>query len=190
MKKLVFGIGVNDADYHVHPKINGNRQLCKYYKVWKHMLERCYDEKALVKRPTYRECTVCEEWLTFSNFKRWMETQDWEDKHLDKDILKVGNKVYCPEFCVFVTHKTNTFTLGNDARRGEFPIGVHYDFEFKKYKAQCQNPFSRKYENLGWHKSPSDAHLAWKKRKHELACRLAAMQTDKRVSDALMVRYV
>lgn len=47
-------------------------------------------------------CSVCEEWLTFSNFKRWMEQQDYEGKALDKDLLVSQNKTYSSETCVFV----------------------------------------------------------------------------------------
>jgi len=51
------------------------------------MLTRCYYQKRLDIRPSYEECIVCEEWLTFSNFKKWTEQQDWEDKQLDKDFF-------------------------------------------------------------------------------------------------------
>lgn len=30
---------------------------------------------------------MADEWNTFSNFKNWMEKQNWEDKQLDKDII-------------------------------------------------------------------------------------------------------
>ena len=54
MSKLVFGVGVNDLDYRTQVKEyvteDGGRRvqktvfLCKYYIVWKSMLERCYSE--------------------------------------------------------------------------------------------------------------------------------------------------
>ena len=55
MSKLVYGVGVNDLGYKVHvreyvTKDGGKRIpktvfLCKYYAVWKSMLERCYSKK-------------------------------------------------------------------------------------------------------------------------------------------------
>ena len=105
--KLVHGVGVNDADYTVRTKDG----LCHFYSRWADMIARCYYEKSLEKHPTYRCCTVCDEWLTFSNFKMWMEKQDWQGKELDKDIKKPGNKVYSPDNCMFVTRRENTDAL-------------------------------------------------------------------------------
>jgi len=36
-----------------------------------------------------------------------MERQDWEGKHLDKDILIPGNKIYSPDRCIFVSSLIN-----------------------------------------------------------------------------------
>ena len=58
-------------------------------------------------------------------FKRWMEKQDWEGKQLDKDIIKKGNKLYCPEFCFFVDNKVNSILTDPAAARGGTPNGVH-----------------------------------------------------------------
>ena len=90
-KRLVFGVGINDSDYEVYKyeTINGKRKAtwkCPYYERWVSMLRRCYSPRSLEKYPTYKGCTVCEEWLTFSTFKKWMENQEWEDRHLDKDF--------------------------------------------------------------------------------------------------------
>lgn len=191
--KLVCGVGINDADYVVQPEINGKRITCPFYRVWQDMLKRCYSKKLQAKYPTYIGCIVCDEWLTFSNFKSWMETQDWVGKQLDKDLLVVGNKIYAPETCVFVARMTNTFILDHGADRGEWPIGVTFDKWVGKFRAQCSNPFGNTaYEIRGYisyFNCPNAAHLAWKKRKHELALQLADLQTDERVAKALRERY-
>ena len=54
MNKLVCGVGVNDLGYATRvweelPKNGGKRILksvfrCKYYEVWKNMLQRCYSK--------------------------------------------------------------------------------------------------------------------------------------------------
>jgi hypothetical protein len=195
MTKLVKGVGINDAGYKVslYEQIDGKKTLvwrCPYYSRWLRMLERCYYEKVHERQPTYTGCSVCEEWLTFSNFKRWMQSQDWEGKQLDKDLLVIGNKEYGPDACVFVTSVVNSFTSDSGNNRGDYPIGV--TLERGKFKAQCRNPFTNKTENLGRFDCPDQAHLAWKIRKHELACQLADSEyvTDERVAQALRTRYL
>mgnify|MGYP001117231448 CR=1 FL=1 len=154
------------------------------------MLKRCYSGKYHERKPTYRGCTVCEDWHTFSNFRDWMENQDWEGKHLDKDLLISGNKEYGPETCVFVTSVVNLFTTDSCNSRGEYPIGVYWQQD--KFTARCSNPFTGEREWLGRFDCPDQAHLAWKKRKHELACQLAESEyvTDERVAQALRTRYL
>lgn len=188
-KKLVKGIGINDANYTVKPRVNGKQVTCPFYQVWVDMLERCYSAKKHSEKPTYIGCTVCDEWLKFSNFKKWMEIQNWQAKQLDKDLLRKGNKVYSPEVCVFVDGMTNSFTVDSGATRGEWPIGVCFHRRHGKFVSYCSNPFTGKSEHLGCFTCPEQAHLAWKRRKHELACQLADLQTDERVAAALRLRY-
>mgnify|MGYP001060963088 CR=1 FL=1 len=188
--RLVQGVGVNDADYCVHKYENGNKTwVCAYYQTWASMLERAYSDKCKQKHPTYNDVTVCEEWHSFMRFRAWMETQEWKGKHLDKDLLVPGNKVYSPDTCVFVDSVVNNFLTDCAAARGEWPIGVCWYERYHKFRGQCRNPFTKKYEHLGYFTCPNQAHLAWKKRKHQLACQLADIQSDQRVAEALRIRY-
>lgn len=199
MKKLGYGVGVNDADYVVMVNetlgyVNGKRRqrrvwVCPFYETWRGMLKRCFSEKLKADSPTYKDVTCCEEWLTFSNFKRWMETQDWEGKQLDKDIIFPNNKVYSPETCAFVSCVTNVFVTASDAARGEWPVGVYWNKKEKKFQSQCCNPFTKKVEYLGRFNCPKEAHEAWRKRKHEYAQLVAELEADPRVSEALKKRY-
>lgn len=188
--KLIYGVGVNDSGRPVHTRLDGRRILCPFYDRWTEMLRRCYCPKLHLKHPSYLGCSVTEEWLLFSNFENWMKTQDWEGRQLDKDILKVGNKVYSPDFCVFIPRELNAFTTDRGNDRGEWPLGVYLDKEKGRFKAQCNNPLTGKQEYLGRFDTPEEAHLAWKKRKHELACIYADQQTDPRVAHALRTRYL
>ena len=154
------------------------------------MLERCYSSRIHAKQPTYIACSVCDDWLVFSNFKKWMEQQDWQGKELDKDILIAGNKVYSPDACVFVDKLLNGFLVDRGAMRGQWPIGVYFNTKDRKFQAQCRNPFSKKYEFLGQFNCPEKAHQAWRKRKHEHALKLADLQTDHRVAQAIRTRYL
>lgn len=194
-KKLVYGVGVNDATYETQSSSFGGRASwkCPFYRKWSAMLERCYSAKFKEGNKAYEGCSVCDEWLKFSNFKRWMETQDWQGKHLDKDLISRGNKIYCPEKCCFVDSKLNSFLTERSAKRGQFMLGVSVDKETGKFKAECSNIIfagSCKGKNLGRFTDEKEAHLAWKSRKHEIACKLADLQTDERVANALRTRYL
>lgn len=198
-RKLIQGIGINDSDYVVTKwetigYVDGKQKqkliwVCLYFQTWKNMLNRCYSAKYQERQPTYKGCTVSEEWLTFSVFKAWMMTQDWQDKHLDKDLLIEGNKVYSSETCVFVTQTVNNFTTDSKASRGELLIGVYWNKRANKFMSRCCNPFTEKQEHLGYFTCELEAHQAWLKRKLELAYELAAIQTDERVAEALINRY-
>ena len=198
--KLVYGVGINDADYKTSiyeqlPRTNGKRNQkriwkCPFYSRWFCMLQRCYDKSYQEKQPSYKGCSVCEEWLTFSNFKSWMEQQDWEGKALDKDLLVYKNRVYSPETCVFIAPSINSFLLKRNKTRGIYPIGVCYHTTPKMI-----NPLKRPYQAqignrgkkllLGLYLTPEEAHKAWQKAKIKQAQDLAASQTDERVIKGL-----
>ena len=186
--KLVEGVGINDADYVVYPTVSGKQVMCPFYKVWKSMLVRCYNSKVHQRSPTYVGCSVSPEWLTFSNFRAWMETQDWVGKELDKDILFKGNKVYSPQTCVFVPVNVNLLLLDHANARGNYMIGAYRYKLAGKFTAKC-NDGTGKLVHLGYYITELEAHLAWKAYKHNLACKLAGEQTDSRVAEALRTRY-
>lgn len=197
--RLVYGVGVNDADYVTQKMetigyVNGKQKqkrvwTCPYYRVWESMLMRCYSAKLQERRPTYKGCSVSKEWLTFSNFRKWMETQDFVGKQLDKDLLFEGNMVYSVETCVFVTQMVNSFTIDCRSSRGEWMVGVSWHKRANKFVSECSNPFTKKNEYLGLFTCELEAHKEWLKRKLELAYDLAAIQTDERVAKALINRY-
>lgn len=194
MRKLVYGVGINDADYCTakYEKINGNKVrvwVCPFYEKWANLLIRCYSHSYQSRYPTYAGCEVCAEWLIFSRFKAWMSGLDWFGLELDKDLLRPGNKVYGPENCVFVSRRLNRFTVDAGAIRGDWPIGVSWDKRKEQFKAGCSNPFTGKHDNLGYFDCPNAAHEAWRQRKHELACQYADMQPDSRLAEALRSRF-
>lgn len=190
----MFGVGMNDANYPVYitANIDGRQKrlwICPFYQAWAGMIRRCYSKKFHSIFPTYIDCTVAQEWLRFSAFREWMQNQDWEEKHLDKDILINGNRIYSKETCVFVSPQLNRFMTDSAAIRGKWPIGVSCSGHKGKFKAKCCNPFAEKYESLGYFDDPEEAHEVWRAKKHEHACRYADMQDDHRIADALRSRY-
>ncbi len=193
VKKPIHGVGINDADYVVTPVINGKQVYCPFYLAWKGMISRCYDPSIKKRQPSYDGCTVCEDWKTFSNFKAWMETQDWQGKEVDKDILVKGNKLYSPDTCLMVNTVTNTYvqdaiTLSSDSR-----IGVHTTFTklgVARYRAISKNPINKKEESLGTYNTSEECHLAWRRRKHEIACLLSDQESDHRVKKFLTTAFL
>ena len=163
-RKLVHGVGVNDASYATKYTVSaGEWVCCPYYERWKNMLERCYSLKYHARQPTYTGCSVHEDWHTFSIFKAWMEVQDWEGKHLDKDLLVEGNKTYSKTTCLFVSRDINNLFLSRHSVRGEYPLGVTLDVASGRYRARCN--YSTKSKSLGYFSSVSLAESAYCKYK-------------------------
>lgn len=182
-RKPLLGIGINDAEYVVKPVVSGVRLCCPYYSRWERMIIRCYSPKVHSKSPTYKNCTVCDEWLTFSNFKAWMIKQDWEGKHLDKDIINPDNKTYSPSNCSFVDRHVNNLLLDSGASRGDFPQGVYLHSQCRMFAASLQH--MGKTISLGLFKSQTDASNAYIKKKVGIILSVADGQCDERVRKGL-----
>ena len=165
-ERRYFGIGyLGEGKY----KIMENGKLTRVYNTWYTMLERCYDEKLHKKRPTYKDCTVCEEWLNFQNFAKWYYDNyyeiEGEQMCLDKDILIKHNKIYSPDTCIFVPHKINTLFTKSDKSRGESVIGTSL-YKNGKYIVQCNllNPETgkSKSEYLGLYETQEKGFKVYK----------------------------
>ena len=183
-RNLVSGFGTNDADYTTKPRINGKQVVCPFYQVWESMLARCYNPKYHLRNPTYKGCSVCEEWRFFSVFKKWMQSQEWEGMQLDKDILIDGNKLYSPDACLFVSGHVNSLLADSADICGEYPQGV--SLACNKFVARCRVNGKRKH--IGSFSSVDQAAQAYKEFKSNEIIRVAKMQQDHRVSSALLDR--
>ena len=190
LRKPVFGVGVNDAEYNLRYTIGGIRVSCPFYLRWVAMLSRCYSEALKSRVKTYDGCTVCSEWLLFSNFKKWMKAQDWQGKHIDKDLLVEGNRVYGPEACVFIDAITNLFIIKSANSVGPWMTGACWVAGRSKFISSCSNPFTKKRETLGYFDDQLDAHRAWKARKHEHSVKLSEKQVDPKAKEALLTRFL
>lgn len=142
--KPIYGVGINDYDGFV--KIN--TKLIKSYSIWFSMLTRCYSNKVQERQPTYIGCTVCDEWLYFSKFKKWFDKNYIEGFQLDKDILVEGNKVYSPDTCRFIPAYLNSILTDCKKARSELPIGVRITTGARRinhtYSAQCSNGYGKR----------------------------------------------
>lgn len=182
--KLVHGVGVNDHPY----AVKVDNKICKIYAAWRDMLRRCYVEDFKGKSKTYDDCTVCEEWHIYSNFRSWAIKQDIEDKALDKDIKFFGNKIYSPDTCMFVTLEINNLLCDAGSIRGDAPKGVYYRKDRGTYQARCWK--NGKCKSLGCYRTKEEAEAAYLKSKATHIKNLAIYYAnDNELSSALLRHY-
>jgi len=175
---LISGIGINDIEG------DAAENKSHAYRSWKSMLSRCYSEVYQRNKPTYIGCTVSDEWLTYSNFKRWMVSQCNNDGHLDKDLIVAGNKHYSSETCVFVDRQTNTILINRSRDRGKWPQGVSLKKGSSLFVSHCNENGKRIY--LGCFKTPAEAEKAYLQYKSNIVKKCALRQQDIRVMNSLI----
>lgn len=160
-----------------------------YYNTWRSMLDRTLGDVYKKKYPTYAECSVCEEWLTLSNFKRWFEAPEngYQDGyHIDKDILIKGNKVYSPQTCCFVPPSINLLFV-HKKKRNNMPAGV--TLKANRFTSQVHIDGEKIY--LGCYATPEEAFNVYKDVKERHIKSVAESyfkegKITKKVYDALM----
>lgn len=144
----------------------------KAYNLWYEMLRRTINNKNLPPRSvSYKDVTVCSEWLCFQNFAKWYYDQSYhncrDDKgrhyHLDKDLLVKGNRNYSPDKCCLLPQDVNLLIVKNNANRGELPLGVHAHKPSDKFIVQM-NRYG-KLHHVGLYETAEEAFLAYKKAK-------------------------
>lgn len=193
-KKPIFGIGVNDYDGQV--KINGKH--IKSYEMWRGLLKRLFSESALEREPSYKDVKVSQEWLYFSNFKRWFDAHSmyYHDKwHLDKDLLSrdkiLVKKIYSPLTCAFLPSEINGALATQPKYRTDLPIGVRQADSGRFHAVLCSG--IRKSKHLGTFDTIEEAFSAYKETKEAWLKFLAnkyKSELDPRAYDALIAYEV
>lgn len=90
-----------------NPGTDRNSGYNGLYSSWCDMKRRVGNKVG--NRPTYSDVTVCEEWYDYDIFFEWAIKNGWKPGLcIDKDILKPGNRIYCPEYCCWVTRSENS----------------------------------------------------------------------------------
>ena len=174
----VYGIGINDSN---------SPTRTKSYRAWRGILGRCYSNKCLAKNPTYAGCSVCDKWLSYSNFEKWFDENYIEGYDLDKDLICKGNRVYAPDVCCFVPHRINSLIIGCNKARGAYPKGVSKIGN--KYSAYLRRD-GRAYR-VGLYNTPIEAFQAYKTAKEAYIREVATTyynedKITERVYNALM----
>ena len=166
----------------------------KTYQTWIKMIQRCYSDIKNIRNRTYEDCHISKNFLNFSEFKGWCNSQigfySFDEKgkgfQLDKDILFKGNKIYSEDTCCFIPQEINTLLLTSKRIRGDNPIGVFYHNRDKKYVAKCK--VNNKTVHLGYHLTATEAFFAYKEFKESYIKEVANKwkdQIDPRVYEAL-----
>lgn len=101
---------------------------------------------------------MCDDWLYFSNFKKWFDVHYKVGYALDKDILIQGNKVYSPESCCFVPQFINSI-LSNCYAHGDFKQGVSWNSKRGLFEANVS--MYGKNISLGCFDSENEAFNAY-----------------------------
>lgn len=145
-----------------------NKVRLKAYEVWRHMIKRCGHLNGISDN-NYQDVYVCDRWLDYSNFYEDITSMVgyYESGFcLDKDLLKVNNKVYSKATCCFVPYEINNFLTDSRATRGEFVVGVDFHAKTQKFRARCQ-------KHLGLFDTEQEAYVVYKRAKESLAKDLA-----------------
>lgn len=156
-----------------------DNKVTKNYRVWNDMLGRCYNEKRQQKQPSYKDCTVAEEWYNFQVFAKWYE-ENWKeymdnDWHLDKDILIKRNKIYSPETCCLVPREVNGLFTKKDSCRNNLPLGVIK----RGNKFITQTGTKNRSKHIGSYNTPEEAFQAYKEAKEQYIKEVAEKWKDK-----------
>ena len=180
INNMYCGVGINDApDIEKHIK----RRWCT-------MIHRCYNGKFHQKYPTYKDCSVVEEWRYLSKFADWCRESYVKNWHLDKDILHVGNKCYGPQYCVFIPAYINSL-LWDSTTKTIYMHGVFKENESERYKVKV----GRLGDVLTFSGFPDElsAHLRWQEEKViSILCAIDKYKTEPKwrqdVVEALLLR--
>jgi len=183
MNKLIHGVGTYNTDCPTWQKTNEGQIRCPYYQKWMNMLARAYSDKYRTSHPTYEGVEVDKKWHLFTNFKQWMQKQEWEGKELDKDILYPNNRIYSAETCIFISQELNRLMTNNKKRRGKYPQGVSLQKSNKKYLAYLSIDGKNKY--LGGFETIQEAEQAYIEAKIIEIERQKTKQTDYRIIKGL-----
>ncbi len=143
---------------------------------------------------------VLKNYVDVSNrFKDFQEFMDWATAQygyskvepcgspwsLDKDILVYGNRIYAPDFCIFVPQHINKLVLENPKYRGDFAIGVSLAAS-GRYRARVKD--GGREVHLGVFDTEQQAHSAWVQGKRKIVARILSspeVQEHERLKEAL-----
>lgn len=189
MQPSKFGRGFFGQGPHLH---SIGKVTTKEYSTWGGIFYRLFDEKALERKPTYKEVGIVQDWYNFQEYAEWCQWQKGfknEGWQLDKDLINKGSKEYSPENCCWVPREVNMALISQKKQRGSLPIGVTTaGHRMLKYRAQWCEGSGQQYSPIMT--DPMACYEIYKKNKerymHSLAAKWAGL-IDERAEYALSV---
>lgn len=159
----VYNRGYVGIKYPAYEENKTNVQT-KEFITWEGMMNRAYGSR----RPQgYDEVQVCSDWWNYESFYEWTHAQSnyyfWKkggkDWAIDKDIIKKGNKIYCPECCCLVPREINSLLTGQRVPKNHYR-GVKRDYHNNLH------PYTTHVYG-GTFSTPWEAYLYYKQNKEE-----------------------
>jgi hypothetical protein len=136
-RKTIAGRGINDSDYATQSK----GVTCPMFSAWCRMLRK--------------DVEVSEEWLLFSNFRGWMERQDWEGKQISPYVFGDGS-IYSAQTCCFVDRKLAFIVKSLRLGTGK-TVDIPHGFSPRPYRAVVSG------KHVGYYKTQEEAEIGWKR---------------------------
>ena len=163
--KSIYGEGyTGDGVYHI--SINGKHT--QEYRIWRGVLDRCYNLKFKEKHTTYKNVHLCEEWHNFQTFAKWYnDNYPYHIKDirfdLDKDLLQsdVEHKIYSKHTCLFLPKRINTYLSNTTIRNTSGYTGVVFDKRRNKWVAQIHEFETSNNKYLGTYMDLNEASQAY-----------------------------
>lgn len=149
-RTLLYGVGINDLYL---------TKTSPLYRVWKSMIERCYKNDN--RHPAYKDCYVCDEWHTLSNFREFFDKNYIESFALDKDFIVPNNKVYSPSTCIFIPNEINSLLVKCGRDKNGKIHGVNFSNRLGKYVANVSSSNSWKRIHIGVFDTIEEAENAY-----------------------------
>jgi len=165
-RRPLLGGAINDAKYNVYYIDDfGRRYACPIYTHWCNLLSRIFSDNYSKGVVCYKDVSICDEWLTFSNFYKWAKDKNYIGRDLDKDLKVTGNKVYSPSTCLFVPPNINKLIQEKRRPKHDLPTGVTIKSD-GKFISRCTDNGKRVY--LGVYFDKNDASKAYRNYKRNL----------------------
>jgi len=125
-------------------------------------MQRCYDPKYHITRPSYIGCSVDPKWHNYQVFAEWFYLNYKDDWVLDKDLLIKGNKIYGEDNCIFIPARLNTFLSNKQRSNTTGEIGVCVNKKGNKFRVGLSDVLTGKSIYIGSFNTIEEASNAYK----------------------------
>ncbi len=140
-------------------------------------------------KPTYKDCTVSENFKDFNYFHDWCLQQrgyGLDNFELDKDILIKGNKHYSEDACCLVPKQINMLFVFASDKKSNLPLGVSYNKSNGYYVSSVSTGDGK---IVRYSKTPDEAFIKYKEDKEKHIKTMANKFKDS-ISDKVYERLI